>query len=186
MVEFERKPKILIVDDTPENIQILMGTLKDQYTIVAAINGEKALRMAVVDPRPDMILLDVMMPGMDGYEVCRRLKDNPLCANIPVIFVTAMSDEHNEEFGLSLGAVDYVTKPIRPAVVRARVRTHLALYKQSLELERKVRERTEELMHTRLEVIRRLGRASEFRDNETGLHIIRMSHYSHLIAQNLG
>jgi putative two-component system response regulator len=177
---------ILLVDDTPDNIDVLSGTLRPLYKVKAALSGERALVIASADPRPDMILLDVMMPGMDGHEVCRRLKANPLCANIPVIFVTAMSDEDDEEFGLSLGAVDYVTKPIRPAIVRARVRTHLALYQQNLELERMVRERTEELLHTRLEIIRRLGRASEFRDNETGLHIVRMSHYSHLIAQNMG
>jgi putative two-component system response regulator len=186
MIAESPQPTILLVDDTPDNIDVLSGVLRPTYKVKAALNGERALAIAAAEPPPDMILLDVMMPGMDGHEVCRRLKANPISANIPVIFVTAMSDELDEERGLSLGAVDYVTKPISPAIVRARVRTHLALYRQSLELECKVRERTEELLHTRLEIIRRLGRASEFRDNETGLHIIRMSHYAHLIAKKLG
>jgi putative two-component system response regulator len=177
---------ILVVDDTPDNIELLSRILRPTYKVKAALNGFRALTIATTPPIPDMILLDVMMPGMDGYEVCRQLKAHPTSANIPVIFVTAMSDEQDEEHGLSLGAVDYVTKPISPAIVRARLRTHLALYRQNLELERKVRERTEELLETRLEIIRRLGRASEFRDNETGLHIIRMSHYSYLMAQGLG
>jgi putative two-component system response regulator len=179
------RPTILVVDDTPGNIDVLGGVLRGAYKVKAALDGQRALAIAETAPRPDMILLDVMMPGMDGHEVCRRLKANPLTAGIPVIFVTAMSEEQDEEMGLSLGAVDYVTKPISPPIVLARVRTHLALYQQNLELERKVSERTEELGRTRLEIIRRLGRASEFRDNETGLHVIRMSHYSRLIAQGL-
>jgi len=126
-VEIERKPKILIVDDTPENIQILMGTLKDQYAIVAAINGEKALKMAVADPKPDLILLDIMMPGMDGYEVCRRLKADGQLRDIPVIFVTAKTEVDDETLGFELGAVDYITKPFSIPVVKARVKAHLDL-----------------------------------------------------------
>ena len=126
-MEVERKPKILIVDDTPENIQILMATLKDQYTIVAAINGEKALKMAVADPRPDLILLDIMMPGMDGYEVCRRLKADEQARHIPIIFVTAKTEVEDETQGFELGAVDYITKPFSIPVVKARVKAHLDL-----------------------------------------------------------
>ncbi len=126
-MELERKPKILIVDDTPENIQILMGTLKDQYTIVAAINGEKALKMAVAEPRPDLILLDIMMPGMDGYEVCRRLKADEQARDIPIIFVTAKVEVEDETLGFELGAVDYITKPFSIPVVKARVKAHLDL-----------------------------------------------------------
>ncbi len=133
-----------------------------------------------------MILLDIMMPDMDGYEVCRRLKENPVTSNIPIIFVTAKSQEKDEEVGLDLGAVDYITKPVSPPIVLARVKTQLALYDQNRVLEEKVRERTEELEKTRLEIIRRLGRAAEFKDNETGLHVIRMSHYANLIARALG
>jgi len=179
------KQTILVVDDTPENIDVLSGVLRPAYKVKAALNGEKALSIARGDPRPDMILLDIMMPGMDGYEVCRRLKADPLTAKVPVIFITAKSEVEDERRGFELGAVDYITKPISPPIVQARVRTHLALYDQNRELERKVAERTAELNETRLEVIRRLGRAAEFKDNETGLHVIRMSHYSRLIAEAL-
>ena len=127
MVERSIKKKILIVDDIPENIRILMEILKDDYVVVAAINGEKALKMATTDPVPDVILLDIMMPGMDGYEVCTRLKADQKTRAIPVIFVTAKSEAKDEIKGLSLGAVDYITKPISPPRVEARVKSHLAL-----------------------------------------------------------
>ncbi len=127
MVEVGRKPKVLIVDDTPENIQVLMETLKDQYTIVAAINGEKALKMAMAEPSPDLILLDIMMPGMDGYEVCRRLKADEKVRDIPIIFVTAKTEVEDETLGFELGAVDYITKPFSIPVVKARVKAHLDL-----------------------------------------------------------
>jgi cyclic di-GMP phosphodiesterase len=179
------KQSILVVDDTPENIQILNGVLRSHYKIKAAPSGEKALKIAQSASPPDMILLDIMMPEMDGYEVCQKLKANPVTAKIPIIFVTAMSETADEKKGLDMGAVDYITKPINPAIVLARVRTHLALYDQSRELEKKVRERTAELSNTRLEIIRRLGRAAEYKDNETGLHVIRMSHYSRLIASQM-
>jgi phosphoserine phosphatase RsbU/P len=121
------KPKVLIVDDTPENIQVIMETFKDQYAIVAAINGEKALKMAVAEPKPDLILLDIMMPGMDGYEVCRRLKADEQARDIPIIFVTAKTEVEDETLGFELGAVDYITKPFSIPVVKARVKAHLDL-----------------------------------------------------------
>lgn len=176
------KPNLLVVDDTPDNIDILSGILRKDYKVKAALNGMKALSIASQEPRPDLILLDIMMPDMDGYEVCEALKANPFTSNIPIIFITAKNEEKDEELGLKLGAVDYITKPISPAIVLARVKTHLALYNQNLALEDKVRQRTEELQHTRLEIIERLGRAAEFKDNETGLHVIRMSHYSRIMA----
>ena len=179
------KQTILVVDDTPENIDVLSGVLRPDYKVKAALNGEKALKIAAGTPKPDMILLDIMMPGMDGYEVCRRLKSDPATKKIPIIFITAKSEVEDEKKGLDLGAVDYITKPISPPIVLARARTQLALYDQNRELERRVAERTEELNQTRLEVIRRLGRAAEFKDNETGLHVIRMSHYSRLMAEAL-
>ena len=126
-----------------------------------------------------------MMPDLDSYEVCRQLKANPLTQKIPVIFVTAKNQEDDEQHGFELGAVDYITKPISPPLVKARVATQLALYDQSRTLERKVQERTKQLANTGLEIIRRLGRAAEFKDNETGLHVIRMSHYTRLIAEAL-
>jgi len=175
-----------VVDDTPENIDVLSGVLLPEFKIKAALNGEKALKIAQSEAKPDMILLDIMMPGMDGYEVCRQLKANPLTKRIPVIFVTAKNEESDEKQGLELGAVDYITKPISPAIVLARVHTQLALYDQNRELNRKVNEQTKELQHTRLEIIRRLGRAGEFKDNETGLHVMRMSNYSYALALAAG
>nr|CRH05694.1 Putative Response regulator receiver modulated metal dependent phosphohydrolase [Candidatus Magnetococcus massalia] len=185
MAETMDKPIILIVDDTPENLDVLGGILRKTYKVKAALNGEKALRIASMDPKPDMILLDVMMPEMDGYEVCERLKGDPGTKDIPVIFVTAKTETEDERRGLELGAVDYITKPISPPIVEIRVKTQLALYNQQRELERMVQVRTKELLETRLEVIRRLGRAAEFKDNETGLHVIRMSHYSRLMADSM-
>ena len=182
----EAQAVILVVDDIPENIDVLSGILRPEYRVKAALNGERALAIACTDPQPDLILLDIMMPVMDGYDICRRLKEDPRTSAIPVIFVTAKSEVEDETRGLDLGAVDYIIKPITPAIVLARVKTHIALYDQNRELERMVSERTEELVSTRLQIIRRLGRAAEFKDNETGLHVIRMSHYSRLIGEAMG
>ncbi len=180
------KQSILVVDDTPENIDLLSEILCDDYRIRVATSGEKALKIVYSDDPPDLILLDIMMPGLSGLEICRRLKTNPDRRRIPIIFVTAMSSTEDERIGLETGAVDYITKPISPPIVKARVRTHLALYDQSRELERMVRQRTHELMTTRQQIIRRLGRAAEFKDNETGNHVLRMSHYARLIAEQYG
>jgi putative two-component system response regulator len=133
------KQSILVVDDTPDNIDLLSELLKDDYRVRVATSGEKALKIAYSDEPPDLILLDIMMPGLSGLEICRRLKANPDRRGIPVIFVTAMSSVEDEQRGLGLGAVDYITKPISPPIVKARVRTHLALYDQNRELERMVR-----------------------------------------------
>lgn len=179
------KQTILVVDDVPENIDILKGILQSQYKVKVALNGKKALAITESSP-PDLILLDIMMPDMDGYEVCRRLKSDSATKDIPVIFVTAKSAETDEAEGFELGAVDYVRKPVSPLLVRARVKTQLALYDQNRVLEEKVKLRTSELETTRLEIIRRLGRAAEFKDNETGLHVIRMSYYSAHIAKKMG
>ncbi len=176
------KQCILIVDDTPENIDILSDILTHDYRIRVANSGERALKIIYSDEPPDLILLDIMMPGLSGLEICRRLKANPDRRHIPIIFVTAMSSVEDERRGLEMGAVDYITKPISPPIVKARVRTHLALYDQARELERMVLQRTEELVNTRQQIIRRLGRAAEFKDNETGNHVLRMSHYARLIA----
>ncbi len=182
MSPFLSKQSVLIVDDTPDNIDLLSEVLGDDYRIRVATSGEKALKIVYSDEPPDLILLDIMMPGLSGLEICRRLKANPDRRRIPIIFVTAMSSIADEALGLELGAVDYITKPISPPIVRARVRTHLALYDQARELERMVWQRTSELMTTRQQIIRRLGRAAEFKDNETGNHVLRMSHYARLIA----
>ena len=180
------RPTVLVVDDMPENIDVLNGILQDEYAVKVATGGERALAIARQRPPPDVILLDVMMPGMDGYEVCRRLKADDATRRIPVIFVTAMNEVEDETRGFELGAVDYISKPVSPALVRVRVQTHLQLYDQKRHLLEMVRHRTHELEETRLQVIRRLGRAAEFKDDETGYHVIRMSHYSRLLGVSAG
>ena len=185
MNDAQSKQTILAVDDAPENIAVLQGILSNRYKVKAALNGERALQIAFSDTPPDLILLDIMMPGMDGYEVCSRLKENPRTKKIPVIFVTAMGEAEDETHGFELGAVDYITKPVSPAIVCARVHSQLALYDQRRDLEDTVRQRTAELTTTRLQIIQRLGKAAEFKDNETGMHVIRMSHYSRLMAEAL-
>lgn len=133
----EQQATILIVDDAPDNISILNAILREHYKIKAASNGMRALTLANQQPKPALILLDIMMPEMDGYAVCQQLKANPATVDIPVIFVTAKSDEANEAQGFELGAVDYITKPVKPPVVLARVRTHLQQRQMQLELEQK-------------------------------------------------
>lgn len=187
------KYTVLVVDDTPENIDVLRGILSGRYTVKVATSGETALRVAASAHQPDLILLDVMMPEMDGYEVCRRLKAGPRTQNIPVIFLTSKAESWDEALGFELGAEDYIHKPINAAVVQARVATHLALYDRARHLESLVLERTanllaksRELEETRMEIIRCLGRAIEYRDNDTGYHIVRMMHYVKLLATRVG
>ncbi len=180
------RPVLLLVDDTPVNIDVLRAALEDQYDLKVALNGERALSIAAADPAPDLVLLDIMMPGMDGYEVCRRLKAAERTRRVPVIFVTALNDTEDETQGFAVGAVDYITKPVSPPIVQARVANHLKLYDQERHLEDLVRQRTKDLDRTRLEIIRRLGRAAEYKDDETGLHVIRMSHYARLLAKAAG
>jgi len=177
-----RTPTLLLVDDNTANLQVLRETLDGLgYKLLIAKNGRSALEI-VRKAGPDLILLDIMMPEMDGYEVCQRLKADPRLADIPVVFVTGMDEIADESRGFDVGAVDYITKPISPPVLARRVRTHLALYDQNRELEYLVHQRTRELYQTRLQIIRRLGRAAEFKDRETGNHIVRMSHYTRLIG----
>lgn len=167
------KQSLLLVDDEPTNLRVLRTVLQEQYRLLFAKSGEEALQL-VQKEQPDLILLDVMMPGLTGFDVCARLKANPATSAIPVIFVTALKDEMDETKGFEVGAVDYITKPISPAVVRARVKTHLSLVQ------------AQELKQTRLQVIQRLGRAAEYKDNETGLHVMRMSHYAQVLALAYG
>jgi CheY-like chemotaxis protein len=130
----EQQPSILIVDDVPANLDLLREILSDDYRVKVATNGEKALELARRDPPPDLVLLDVMMPGMDDYEVCQELKQHPKTTPIPVIFVTAMTQAEDEQRGLALGAVDYITKPYDPEIVKARVSTHLQQYRTTQQL----------------------------------------------------
>jgi putative two-component system response regulator len=177
------QPTVLVVDDAPDNITVLNEILRGDYRVLAATSGPQALKISRGEHPPDLILLDVMMPEMSGHQVCERLKGESSTRKIPIIFVTAMNQVEDEAKGFALGAVDYITKPVSPPIVKARVKTHLALYDQNRELEHKVRERTAELQHTRMEIIRRLGRAGEFRDNETGMHVIRVAHYCRLLGE---
>jgi len=134
MVAHFDKPSILIVDDTPANLDLMVEILRPDYRTKVAINGETALKLVSDGTPPDLVLLDIMMPGLSGYEVCRRLKANPTTRDIPVIFITAMSDDDDETKGLEIGGVDYVTKPISPPIVKARIKTHLAVSAQAREL----------------------------------------------------
>ena len=169
----DQRPRLLLVDDEPTNLQVLRHVLQADYRLLFATDGARALQVAR-EQLPQLILLDIMMPGMDGYAVCRALKADPATAGIPVIFITALDDSQDETAGFDVGGVDYLTKPVSPPVVRARVRTHLSLV------------RMDELRETRLQIVQRLGRAAEYKDNETGLHVIRMSHFSKLLALAAG
>jgi putative two-component system response regulator len=170
---YDSQPTLLLVDDESANLQVLRHTLQKDYRLQFAKDGITALDLVQKD-RPDLILLDIMMPGLSGYEVCQQLKANPQTASIPVIFVTALSESSNEEMGLGMGAVDYISKPFNPHIVRARVRTHLSLVS------------AQEVLNTRLQIVQCLGVAAEYKDNETGMHVIRMSHISHMIALACG
>jgi putative two-component system response regulator len=169
----DRRPTLLLVDDEPMNLHVLRNLLQDDYHLLFARDGTKALALAQRH-RPDLVLLDVMMPGMSGHEVCKQFKADRATARIPVIFVTALTAAGDEEVGFDLGAVDYITKPVSPSVVKARVRTHLSLV------------RIDELRESRLQVVQRLGRAAEYRDNETGMHVLRLSHYAQILALAVG
>ncbi len=184
----ERKT-ILIVDDTPDNITLLTGLLKDEYRTKIATGGETALRITGASDPIDLILLDVMMPGIDGHEVCRRLKADEATREIPVIFLTAMSQVEDERKGFDLGAVDYITKPISPPILLARVRTHLRLKEandflkdQNEILEHKVQERTRQIAAVQDVTMAAMGSLAETRDNETGNHIRRTQHYVKVLA----
>lgn len=179
------KQSILVVDDTPENIEVLRQLLRDEYVVHAAISGEKGLDIALVLPQPDIILLDIMMAGMDGYEVCRRLKSNPSTAHIPVVFISALAQTGDEAKGLELGAVDYIRKPFEPVVVKARVRNHLALKRYERGLEALVEARTAELVLTQQVTIEALATLAEYRDSETGGHIKRTQSYVRALASHL-
>ena len=189
---YSERQTILVVDDTPDNITLLSALLKDRYKVRAANNGERALAIAASQPRPDLILLDIMMPGMDGYEVCERLKIDPHTADIPVIFLTAKVQVEDEEFGLRLGAVDYITKPISPPIVLARVETHLTLKRarqflqdRNAYLEAEVWRRSREVMAIQEVTIMAMASLAETRDNATGNHIRRTQHYVQVLAQHL-
>lgn len=186
------KSSILVVDDTPDNLMLMSELLKDYYKIKVANSGMKALKIAQSDTPPDLILLDVMMPDLDGYEVCKQLKTNPQTRHIPIIFLTAKSDVTDETKGLELGAIDYITKPINPAIVMARVKTHLDmkmmqdfLRNQNHFLEAEIEKRTREVAAIQDVTIHAMASLAETRDNETGNHIRRTQNYVRILAQKL-
>ncbi|MBV6342576.1 response regulator [Candidatus Magnetobacterium casense] len=187
-----KRDVVLVVDDTPDNLTLMSGLLKDKYKVKVANSGERALKIANSDSPPDLILLDIMMPEMDGYEVLRRLKTSPATGDIPVIFLTAKAEVEDERLGLSLGAVDYITKPISPPIVMARVGNHLQLkamrdfLRQKNEfLEQEVRRRTEEITAIQDVTVLALGSLAETRDSDTGNHIRRTQHYVIALANHL-
>lgn len=183
---------VLVIDDSPEILLIINELLKKDYRIKAANSGEKGLRLAREEPIPDLILLDIMMPGINGHEVCRTLKADRSTRDIPVIFLTAMHNECDEEQGLELGAADYIGKPISGPILRARVKTHLAM-KQSADYIRdknvfligEVSKRARELEFIQDVTILALASVAETRDNETGNHLRRTQHYVRLLAEHL-
>ncbi|WP_374604825.1 two-component system response regulator [Niveibacterium sp.] len=187
-----KRPTLLVVDDTPDNLSLMSELLKDRYKVKIANNGEKALKIAESTSPPDLILLDIMMPGMDGYEVCQRLKEQPATRDIPVIFLTAKTDPEDEKKGLDLGAVDYITKPISPPIVLARVHTHLVvkasadfLRDKNAFLEAEVQRRTREVQAIQDVTILAIASLAETRDNETGNHIRRTQFYVDALAREL-
>lgn len=185
-------PTVLVVDDAPENLLLLAQALADQYRVKAAKDGVGALHIAAADPAPDLILLDIVMPGVDGFEVCRRLKGDAATAGIPVIFLTAKTEIENEQRGFELGAVDYISKPISPPLVRARVKTHLQLKasadflkNQNQFLEQEVMRRTHEVRAIQDVAVLAVASLAETRDNETGNHIRRTQFYVRNLARHL-
>jgi putative two-component system response regulator len=192
MSELQYEATVLVVDDMPLNLTLVSDVLRDLYNVRAVTNGPKALQIARSNNPPDLILLDISMPGMDGYEVCRQLKEDAVTKAIPVIFLTAMTDVQAEEKGFALEAVDYIAKPITPATLLARVKTHITL-KASADflrdkatfLEQEVLRRTDEMRAIQDITILMLASLAETRDNETGNHILRTQHYVRLLAEQL-
>ena len=192
MFPISNNARILIVDDTPENLAVLGDVLQPDYTVLATTSGARALAIAAAHPPPDLILLDIMMPQMDGYTVLGRLRENPDTRGIPVIFLTALGNTQDEEYGLALGAADYIAKPIRPALVLARVRTQLeakrardALRDHNAVLEAEIAQRMADNEHIQAVSIRALAHLAEIRDTDTGNHLLRTQAYVHQLATRL-
>lgn len=186
------KKTILVVDDTPDNLTLMSGLLKGKYTVKVANSGERGLRIAQSETPPDIILLDIMMPEMDGYETCRHLKQNPRTAGIPVIFLTARAEMEDEKLGFECGAVDYITKPISPPIVQARVSAQLQLkaaadfLRDKAEyLQQEVKARTTEIVAIQDVTIMAMASLAETRDSDTGNHIRRTQYYVRTLATHL-
>ena len=191
-VEPGEKKTVLVVDDTPDNLALMSGLLKDLYRVKVANSGAKAMKIVRSEDPPDLILLDIMMPEHDGYEVCAEIKEDGRARDIPVIFLTAMSGEEDEQRGLELGAVDYITKPISPPILMARVKAHLQLKSASdflrdknEFLEAEVARRTRELTAIQDVTIHAMASLAETRDSDTGNHIRRTQYYLRAVAERL-
>jgi putative two-component system response regulator len=191
-LDFTQKPVVLVVDDTADNLSLMAALLKDTYRVKVANSGEKALKIVQGDSPPDLILLDIMMPGMSGYEVCQLLKSSDATRCIPIIFLTAMTAVEDEKKGLELGAADFITKPISPPIVMARVATQLQvkaaadfLRDQNAYLENEVAKRTAELSAVQDVTIMAMASLAETRDSDTGNHIRRTQYYVKVLAEKL-
>nr|WP_193988267.1 HD domain-containing phosphohydrolase [Lelliottia steviae] len=173
---------VLVIDDMPENLDVMKGVLLNEYNIKMTTNPKASFKI-LGSQKIDIILLDIMMPEMDGYQVCKQLKSNPQTADIPVIFVSAMSDLEDEQKGFDVGAVDYITKPIKPALVKSRVKTHLLLADQMRASKLLIEEQIQELRYSQESAIHMLGEAGHYNDTDTGVHIWRMASYAAALAQ---
>lgn len=167
---------ILIIDDTEENIDVLVDLLCQDYKLLVALDGQRGLELAEMN-KPDLILLDVMMPGINGYEVCKILQSKEEMKHIPIIFLTALSDDKDEAFGISIGAMDYIRKPFNPVIVYSRIKNYIMVKNYQNKLEQMVLDRTEQVERTKDTIIKSMGVMAEFRDPETGAHIKRTQHY---------
>ena len=186
------RPTVLVVDDTPDNLSLMSGLLRELSRVQVANSGERALKLVQTGPQPDLILLDIMMPGLSGYDVCEALKADASTRDIPIIFLTAMAATQDEKKGLDMGAVDFITKPVNPPIVLSRVATQLKvkaasdfLRDQNAYLEAEVKRRTEELAAIQDVTILAMASLAETRDNDTGNHIRRTQHYIKTLANHL-
>ena len=186
------KATVLVVDDTPSDLSLLANLLKHNYRVQVANEGANCLKLASGDRPPDLILLDIMMADMDGYEVCRKLKANPATSLIPIIFLTARNSVEDEHLGLNLGAVDYITKPFSPSIVLARVATHLTLKAsadflrdKNVFLEQEISKRDRQMTAIQDVTILTMASLAETRDSETGNHIRRTQNYVRALAEKL-
>lgn len=186
------RPVVLVVDDTPDNLSLMAGLLRDRYRVRLANSGERALQLVKAEPHPDVVLLDVMMPGLDGHEVCRRLKADPATADMAVIFLTALDEVEDEARGLALGAADFIAKPIRPPILLARLETQLTVKRatamlrdHNTRLEQEVRRRTAEIEGLQDATVLTMASLAETRDNDTGNHLRRTQHYVECLAREL-
>lgn len=178
------KPLVIVVDDEATNLQILKDILEDDYTVRLSPSGERALAY-MQRHIPDIILMDLQMPGMNGYDVIRAINKNPMWQGIPVLILTAQEDRESEELAFELGAVDYIRKPISAGVVKARLNLHMELERHRKNLEGLVNVRTDQLRKTQDAILNILANMTSFRDNETGAHIKRTTIYTQVLMENL-